>query len=239
MIDAVSLDDARPAPEHAAPARVFEESSAVSEVRLSAEPRTEFGKGGARRTRRAGKIPAVIYGHGADPRHVSIPARDFTNAVRHNGANVLLTLELEGEEQLAIPKAIQRHAIKGTFDHVDLLAVRRGEKVTVDVPLLVVGDVTPGGLLSQEHTSVHVEAEATHLPTEIEVSIEGLAIGSHVTAGALTLPAGVALLSDPEQVLLVVGEAPTAADVEGEGAEAVTGAAAEPAEAGAPAEPAE
>ena len=108
----------------------------MSEVRLSAETRTEFGKGGARRTRRAGKIPAVIYGHGADPRHVSLPAREFTNAIRHGGANVLLTLDLEGDEQLAIPKAIQRHAIKGTYDHVDLLAVRRGEKVTIDVPLV-------------------------------------------------------------------------------------------------------
>jgi large subunit ribosomal protein L25 len=109
----------------------------VSEVRLNAESRTEFGKGGARRTRRAGKIPAVIYGHGADPRHVSLPAREFTNAIKHGGANVLLTLELEGSEQLAIPKAIQRNPLKGVFEHVDLLAVRRGEKVTIDVPLSI------------------------------------------------------------------------------------------------------
>ncbi len=96
----------------------------MSEVRLSAEPRTEFGKGGARRTRRAGKIPAVIYGHGADPRHVSLPAREFGHAIKHGGANVLLTLDLEGDDQLAIPKAIQRHPIKGVYEHVDLLAVR-------------------------------------------------------------------------------------------------------------------
>ena len=101
----------------------------MSEVRLPAEVRSEFGKGGARRTRRAGKIPAVIYGHGAEPRHVSLPAREFTAAIRHGGTNVLLTLELEGKDELAIPKAIQRHAIKGTFDHVDLLAVRRGDEV--------------------------------------------------------------------------------------------------------------
>ena len=192
----------------------------MSEVRLPAEPRTEFGKGGARRTRRAGKIPAVIYGHGADPRHVSLPAREFANAVRHNGSNVLLTLELEGEEQLAIPKAIQRHAIKGTFDHVDLLAVRRGEKVTIDVPLRITGEVIAGGLLSQEHTSVHVEAEATHLPTEIEVSIEGVEIGHHITAADLKLPRGASLAGDPEQVLLIVAEAPTAEQLEGEVAEA-------------------
>ncbi|HEY7009970.1 MAG TPA: 50S ribosomal protein L25/general stress protein Ctc, partial [Jatrophihabitantaceae bacterium] len=154
----------------------------MSEVRLSAEARTEFGKGGARRTRRAGKIPAVIYGHGEDPRHVSLPAREFTNAVRHGGANVLLTLDLDGTEQLAIPKAIQRHALKGTFDHVDLLAVRRGEKVRIDVPLAIGGDVVAGGLLAVEANTVSVEAEATHLPTEIPVSIDGLAIGSQVTA---------------------------------------------------------
>jgi large subunit ribosomal protein L25 len=179
----------------------------VSEVRLPAEVRSEFGKGGARRTRRAGKIPAVIYGHGADPRHVSLPAREFTNAIRHGGTNVLLTLELEGEEQLAIPKAIQRHAIKGTYDHVDLLAVRLGEKVHIDVPLSVVGDLVPGALLAQEHTSVSVEAEATHLPTEIEISIADKPIGTQITAADLTLPRGTSLTGDPEQVLLIVQEA--------------------------------
>ena len=132
----------------------------MSEVRLSAEPRTEFGKGGARRTRREGKVPAVIYGHGADPRHVALIARDFANAIRHGGANVLLTLDIEGGEQLAIPKSIQRHPIKGYFEHVDLLAVRRGEKVTIDVPVAGVGDIVPGGLLQQENLTVSVEAEA-------------------------------------------------------------------------------
>jgi large subunit ribosomal protein L25 len=192
----------------------------VSEVRLTAETRTEFGKGGARRTRRAGKIPAVIYGHGADPRHVSLPAREFTNAVRHGGTNVLLTLDVEGEEQLAIPKAIQRHALKGTFDHVDLLAVRRGEKVTIDVPLAISGDVVAGGLLAVEANVVSLEAEATHLPTDIPVSIDGLEIGSQITAGDLTLPAGSALITDPSHVLLIMQEAPTEADIEAEVAEA-------------------
>jgi large subunit ribosomal protein L25 len=191
---------------------------------MVAEPRTEFGKGGARRARRAGKIPAVIYGHGAEPRHVSLPARDFTNAVRHGGANVLLTLDLSGEEQLAIPKAIQRHAIRDTFDHVDLLAVRRGEKVTIDVPLTVVGDVVPGGLVALESTTVAVEAEATHLPSEIEVSIADLPIGTQVTAGDLRLPTGSALAVDAEHVLLIISEAPTEADMaaEGEGEAAET-----------------
>ncbi|MGH8959672.1 MAG: 50S ribosomal protein L25/general stress protein Ctc [Jatrophihabitantaceae bacterium] len=208
----------------------------MSEVRLPAEPRSEFGKGGARRTRRAGKIPAVIYGHGADPRHVSLPAREFTNAIRHGGANVLLTLDFEGEEQLAIPKAIQRHAIKGTYDHVDLLAVRLGEKVTIDVPLTIVGTLVAGGLLAQEHTAVSVEAEATHLPTEIEVSLDGLGFGTQITAGDLKLPQGSTLAGDPEQVLLIVNEAPTEAELEaageGEPTEVAEVEAAETAEAG-------
>jgi large subunit ribosomal protein L25 len=190
----------------------------VSEVRLSAESRTEFGKGGARRTRRAGKIPAVIYGHGADPRHVSLPAREFTNAVKHNGANVLLTLELEGSEQLAIPKAIQRNPLKDVFEHVDLLAVRRGEKVTIDVPITIVGALVPGGLLQQENVSVSLEAEATHLPTGIEVSIQGLEIGSHITAGDLNLPAGASLAGDPDQMLLLISEAPSEAALEADAA---------------------
>jgi len=192
----------------------------VAEVHLSAELRTEFGKGGARRTRRAGKIPAVIYGHGADPRHVSLPDREFANAIRHGGHNVLLTLDIEGDEQLVIPKAIQRHAIKNTYDHVDLVAVRRGEKVTIDVPLSVVGDIIIDGLLAQERTSVSIEAEATHLPTAIEVSIEGLAIGTQITAGDLTLPAGSVLAGDLDQVLLIIQEAPTAEQIEAEMAEA-------------------
>lgn len=186
----------------------------MSEVRLAAEPRTEFGKGGARRTRRAGKIPAVIYGHGAAPRHVSLPAREFGHAIKHGGANVLLTLSLDGVDELAIPKAIQRHPIKGVFEHVDLLTVRRGEKVTIDVPIVIVGEVARGGLLAQESNAVSVEAEATHLPAEIEVNVEGLEIGSHVTAGDLPLPSGATLVTEPEHVLVLIQEAPTAADLE-------------------------
>jgi large subunit ribosomal protein L25 len=199
----------------------------VSEVRLSAEPRTEFGKGGARRTRRAGKIPAVIYGHGADPRHVSLPDREFATAIRKGGLNVLLTLEIEGDDQLVIPKAIQRHPVKGIFEHVDLLAVRRGEKVHVEGPLTVVGDVVPGGLLAQEYTSVKLEAEATNIPGHIEVSIADLPVGSQITAADLTLPAGTALADEPELLLLLIQEAPTAAAMEGEAAEAEPGVAEE------------
>jgi large subunit ribosomal protein L25 len=185
----------------------------VSEVRLAAEVRTEFGKGGARRTRRAGKIPAVIYGHGADPRHVSLPAREFTHAIKRGGANVLLTLSVEGKDELTIPKAMQRHPIKGEYEHVDLISVRIGEKVIIDVPLVLTGAIAPGGLLGQDHTSVTVEAEATHLPTEIEVSIEGLEVGAHINAGDLILPAGSTLVTDAETLLVNVSQAPTEADM--------------------------
>jgi large subunit ribosomal protein L25 len=192
----------------------------VAEVRLAAETRTDFGKGGARRTRRAGKIPAVIYGHGADPVHVSLPAREFSHAIKHGGANVLLQLTVDGSDQLTIPKSIQRHPIRGEFEHVDLLAVRRGEKVTVDVPLVLTGHIAPGGLLGQDHTTVTLEAEATHLPTEIEVSIDGMQIGAHITAGDLKLPTGSTLVTDAETLLVSVSTAPTEADLEAEVAEA-------------------
>jgi len=209
----------------------------MSEVRLDAEVRTEFGKGGARRTRRAGKIPAVIYGHGAEPRHISLPAREFDHAIRKGGANVLLTLSLDGKDELAIPKAIQRHPIKPVFEHIDLLTVRRGEKVTIDVPLRVVGEVAPGHLLTQDHTTVSLEAEATHLPSEIEVSVEGLEAGAQIVAGELALPQGASLVTDAETLVLHVSAAVEAdvtteaeAEAAGEAAEAGAVPAAEAAE---------
>ncbi len=208
----------------------------MSEVRLSAESRTEFGKGGARRTRRAGKIPAVIYGHGADPRHVSLPAREFTNAIKHGGANVLLTLDLEGSDQLAIPKAIQRNPLKGNYEHVDLLAVRLGEKVTIDVPLSVIGNLVPGAMLAQENTSVSLEAEATHLPTEIVVDISGLAIGSQVKAEDLTLPAGSTLAGEGDLILLLIQEAPSEASIDADLAASTAAVSSAPAAAAEPVE---
>jgi large subunit ribosomal protein L25 len=188
----------------------------VSEYRLSAESRTEFGKGGARRTRRAGKIPAVLYGHGLDPQHVSLSAREFTLAVKRGGANVLLTLDIAGTEALAVPKAIQRHAIKGTFDHVDLLAVRRGEKILVDVALVFEGEASRDGVVQTELTSLAVEAEATNIPTELTVSIEGLEVGAQISAGEIVLPAGTTLSGDPEQLVVIVSAAPTAEQLDAE-----------------------
>ena len=188
----------------------------MSELRLTADRRTEFGKGFARRTRKAGKIPAVLYGHGADPQHLALSLRDFTLAVRRSGANVLLTLDVEGTEFLAIPKAIQRNAIKGTFDHVDLLAVRRGEKVGVDIALVLEGEIAPGGLLQQESTTLSIEADAMSIPTELTISIEGLEIGTQITAADVTLPPGSVLSGDPEQILIIVSEAPTAEQLDAE-----------------------
>lgn len=175
----------------------------MSEVRISAEPRTEFGKGGARRTRRAGKIPAVIYGHGEKPKHVALPALDFAAVIRHGGMNQLLSVEsTDGTKELALPKAIQRDPLKDTIDHVDLLLVRRGELVTVEVRIDVVGEPEKGGLLVNENDTVTVEADATALPESLQVSVEGLEVGGNVTAAALDLPKGVELISEPETVLV-------------------------------------
>jgi large subunit ribosomal protein L25 len=211
----------------------------VSEVRIAAEPRTEFGKGGARRTRRAGKIPAVLYGHGTPPRHLALPAREFAQVVRGGGANVLLTLVIDGGTELALPKAVQRNPIRGDYEHVDLLLVRRGEKVHVDVRVLLQGEATRDGMVDQQVTALAVEAEATNIPTELTVSIEGLQIGDHISAAEITLPAGVTLTGDPAQVVVMVLAAPTAEQVEADlaGAEADAGIERDaPAEAPTPAE---
>ena len=196
----------------------------MSEVRIPAEPRTEFGKGGARRTRRAGKIPAVLYGHGTAPRHLALPAREFGHALK-GGANTLLTLQLDGAVELALPKAIQRHPIRGDYEHVDLLLVRRGEKVTVDVRVTLTGEATRDGLVDQQLITLSVEAEATNIPDHFEVSISGMQVGDHVSAGDVSLPAGTTLVSDPEQVVVAVLAAPTAEQLEAElaGAEAEAG----------------
>ena len=187
----------------------------MPEVRIAAEPRTEFGKGPARRERRAGRVPAVLYGHGTDPRHVSLPGHDVLLALRT--ANVLIRLEgLPGGSQLALPKAVQRDAIRGSVEHVDLIMVRHGEKVTVEVPINVTGEVAPDGLLDQQLVQISVEAEATNIPPGIEVDVEGMAIGASVHAGDLTLPTGVTLAVEPDILVLHVIAAPTAEQLEAE-----------------------
>ena len=191
----------------------------MSEVRIAAELRTEFGKGAARRTRRAGKIPAVLYGHGQDPRHISLPAREFAHAMR-GGGNTLLSVELNGGNQLALPRQIQRDPVRGNIEHVDLLLVRRGEKVTVSIAVVLTGEVVMDGLVNHELNSIEVQADATQIPNSIEMSIQGLPIGSHITAGQVTLPAGVTLVTDPDHTVVSVLAAPTAEQMQAELAEA-------------------
>ena len=191
----------------------------MSEQKLAAEVRTEFGKGYARRARMANLIPAVIYGHGADPIHITLPAKATTLAVRT--ANALLSLDINGEAHLALVKDIQRDPIKQIIEHIDLLTVRQGEKVTVDVPVHVSGETAPGTVHNLELTVVSLEAEATHLPESVEVSIEGRAAGEHIHASDLVLPKGSVLLTDAEALVVNISEAVEIAEEEaGESTEA-------------------
>jgi large subunit ribosomal protein L25 len=185
----------------------------VPEVRIVAEPRTEFGKGPSRRARRAGRVPAVLYGHGTDTRHITLPGHQLLMALKT--PNVLIQVEgLSSRGQLTLPKAVQRDPIRGLIEHVDLIMVRRGEKVTVDVPVQVSGEVEPGGLLDQQMVRVAVEADATQIPQAIEVDVEGMQIGASVHAGDLTLPEGVTLAAESEALVLHVLAAPTAEQIE-------------------------
>jgi len=193
----------------------------VSEVRISAEPRTEFGKGGARRTRRAGKIPAVLYGHGEKPKHIALPALEFAAAIRHGGLNQLFEVLVgDGTKTLALPKALQRDPIRDTIEHVDLLIVRSGERVNVELPVILTGEATKEGLLVHDMNTLSISADATKIPDRVEVSIEGLQVGHHITAGQVALPSGVELLTDPEASVVTIVAAPTAEQVEAELAEA-------------------
>jgi large subunit ribosomal protein L25 len=188
----------------------------VAEARIDAETRTEFGKGAARRTRRAGKIPAVLYGHGTDPQHLSLPQLEFARVIREQGRNAVLTLNINGTPQLALTKTVVTHPIRPYIEHVDLLVIRRGEKVTVEVPVHVVGDAAPGTLVTQELTALEIEAEAMHIPETIEVSVEGAAVGTQVQAADVRLPEGAVLKADPELLVVNVVASPTEAQLEGE-----------------------
>ncbi|HJT02976.1 MAG TPA: 50S ribosomal protein L25/general stress protein Ctc [Pseudonocardiaceae bacterium] len=189
----------------------------MSEVRLAAEQRTEFGKGAARRTRRAGKIPAVLYGHGSDPQHLALPALEFARVVREQGSNAVLNLDLGGAPQLALTKTVTVHPIRRYIEHVDLLIVRRGEKVVVDVRVVVTGDAAPGTLVTQELTNLQVEADALAIPDEIQVSVQDAEVGTRVLASDITLPPGVTLRADADQLIVNV-VAPSSEDLGTEGA---------------------
>ena len=174
----------------------------MPEVRIEAEPRTEFGKGPSRRIRRAGRVPGVMYGHGAESRHFTLPEHDLMIALKT--PNALIRLEGLGRATLALPKAVQRDAIRGEIEHVDLIEVRSGEKVTVEIQVRVTGNVFPGGLLDQQLVQIAVEAEATHLPNGVDVDVEGMEIGTAVHASDIALPAGTTLVTDPEALVLHV-----------------------------------
>lgn len=199
---------------------------------LKAEPRNEFGKGAARRLRRDHKIPAVMYGHGADPVHLALPGHDTLLALRV--ANALLSIDLDGKTELALAKQVQRDPIKGTIEHVDLIIVRRGEKVVVEVPILVVGEAAPETVVMTDTATVSLEVEATHIPEHIEVSVEGLEAGTQIHARDLVLPEGAAVHGD-EDLLVVnvthqVSEEQLEAELAGESAEGEAEAEAAPAD---------
>jgi large subunit ribosomal protein L25 len=196
---------------------------------LNVAVRTETGKGASRRARRDGKIPAVLYGHGADPQHLELPGHDFAAVLRHAGTNAVLTLDIGGKEQLALTKALDIHPIRRTIQHADLLVVRRGEKVVVEVTVIVEGEAAPDTLVTQETNAIEIEAEALSIPEQLTVSVEGAEPGTQFSAAQIPLPAGVNLISDPELLVVNVVNAPTAQDLEEEGA----GEVAEAAEAGA------
>ncbi|PZS33635.1 MAG: 50S ribosomal protein L25 [Pseudonocardiales bacterium] len=190
----------------------------MAEVRIVAEPRTEFGKGPARRTRRAGKVPAVVYGHGRNPVHISLPGHELMRALKT--PNVLLSLDLDGERELVLPKAVQRDPIKGFLEHVDLVLVRLGEKVTVEIRVTLTGAAAPDTLVDQQLVTLAVEAEATHIPGGVDVSIEGLVVGQHITAADVALPEGATLVTDGSHIVVQGLAAPTAEQLDAELAEA-------------------
>jgi large subunit ribosomal protein L25 len=184
--------------------------------KIHTETRTEFGKGAARRIRREDKIPAVIYGHGNDPIHVILPGHQTMMALKHGGANALLALDVDGSEQLALTKDVQIDPIRRVIEHVDFVAVRRGEKVTVDVPIHVVGDAAPDTLVVNENSVLSVESEATHIPEFFEVSVEGAAIGTQILAKDLDLPSGTTLLADDDLLIVNVTQQISAEALEAE-----------------------
>jgi large subunit ribosomal protein L25 len=194
----------------------------MSEVKISAETRSEFGKGAARRIRRDAKVPGVLYGHGSDPLHLTLPGHDLLLALRT--PNVLISLDIDGKtNELAIPKSVQRDPIKGFLEHVDLLLVKRGEKVTVEVPVHTEGELAAGGnLLEHVLNALPVEAEATHIPESVTVSIEGLEAGASILAKDIKLPAGTTLAVDEDAVVLQVlaAQAEEASEEAAEGDEA-------------------
>lgn len=187
------------------------------DTKVHAELRESFGKGFARRLRAAGKIPAVIYGHGTEPVHVALPGHQVSLIIRR--ANALLELDIEGTSQLALVKDVQKDPVHQIIEHIDLLVVKKGEKVAIDVPIVVTGESAPGTIANLDATSLSIEAEATHIPQNLEISVEGLEEGAHITAADVALPKGSTLLADPETLIVAISvpAAPVEDEAEGEG----------------------
>ncbi len=192
----------------------------MSEDLIKAEARTEFGKGAARRIRRDNKVPAVIYGHGSDPIHVTLPGHDTLMALKHGGANAVLNIDIDGTVQLALTKQVQADPIKGFLEHVDFVAVKKGEKVTVEVPVVLTGEAHKESFVQLENNVITLEAEATHIPEQIEYSIEGAEAGVQVFAAQLVLPKGSTLVSDAELLIVNITQAKSTEEAEAELAEA-------------------
>ncbi len=213
-------------------------NAAPTSNNLTAAVRTKTGKGASRLARREGRVPVVLYGHGTDPQHLEINARDFAAVLRNSGTNAVLTLDIAGKEQLALTKQVVVHPIKRNIEHADLIVVKRGEKVTVDVSIHVEGDAAPGTLVTQDANTIQIEAEALSIPESLTVSVEGIEAGTQILAGHVELPKGVSLVTDAETLVINVVAAPTAEDLEAEGAgeEAAASGAEAAAEGGAAAE---
>ncbi|MEV0076242.1 50S ribosomal protein L25/general stress protein Ctc [Nocardia neocaledoniensis] len=197
---------------------------------IEAAVRTEFGKGAARRTRRDGNVPAVLYGHQAEPQHLSLNAKAFAAILRTHGTNAILNLVVDGKQQLAMTKSVVVHPIRRYIEHADLLIVKRGERVVTDVTVVVTGDAAAGTLVTQEANTLSIEADALKLPESIEVSVEGVEAGTQILAGSIELPAGVTLAGDAEALIVNVIAAPSAAALDEEGEGAAEGEAAEESE---------
>ncbi|WP_193608493.1 50S ribosomal protein L25/general stress protein Ctc [Nocardioides lijunqiniae] len=188
----------------------------MSAEKIQAESRTEFGKGAARRIRRENKVPAVVYGHGNDPIHITLPGHATMMALKHGGANALLELDIDGDTQLALTREVQVDPIRRTLEHIDFVAVRRGEKVTVDVPVNLIGEAVRETLVVTENATVQLEAEATHIPEQIDVDIDGATAGTQILASDLKLPSGSTLLIDADTLIVNVTEQISAEALEAE-----------------------
>ena len=202
--------------------------STETDTKVHAEVRENFGKGFARRLRAAGKIPAVIYGHGTDPLHVALPGHQMALLIRR--ANVVLELDVNGKEQLTLVKDVQKDPVHQIIEHIDLLVVKKGEKVQVDVPVVVLGEPFAGTIANLDATTIALEVEATHIPQNIEVDVEGLEDGTHITAADLNLPKGATLIADPETLVVAVSVPAATLAAEDEIAEADAEVAAEQSE---------